>query len=139
MACCCAPFREHVVLDPLWTRVWNPAEQDLTSRRIYAGDPSSDDLIFVADREDLWPQFHDQWGRHIAPGFPLHTVRTLCEELKKPEAELNEAVAAARGRGHLDRASAIGWQRALKRRDASDSGAAQAARRRQRGSGSLDS
>ncbi|WP_238703538.1 hypothetical protein [Arthrobacter sp. TS-15] len=29
VACSCVPFRENVILDPLWTRVWDPADEDV--------------------------------------------------------------------------------------------------------------
>ncbi|MDI2036850.1 hypothetical protein [Paenarthrobacter nitroguajacolicus] len=81
-------------MDQLWTRVWDPAEEDLTHHRIYAGGPSSDEATYVSDREDLEPLFIDQWHSHIAPDLHLHTISTLGEQLKKIEAQLNDAVAA---------------------------------------------
>jgi hypothetical protein len=99
VACSCEPFKKHVVMDQLWTRVWEPAEEDLTRRRIYAGDPSSDDAAYVSDREDLESLFLEQWHVHIAPDLHLHTISALGEQLKKIEAELDDAVAAARSDG----------------------------------------
>lgn len=99
VACSCEPHRKHVIIDQLWTRVWDPAEEDFTHRRIYAGDPSSDDAAYVSDREDLEPLFLDQWRFHIAPDLHLHTISVLGQELKKLEAQLGEAVAAARSDG----------------------------------------
>ncbi|MGJ3192218.1 hypothetical protein [Paenarthrobacter sp. FR1] len=99
VACSCEPHRKHVIMDQLWTRVWDPDEEDPTRRRIYAGDPSSDDAAYVSDREDLEPLFIEQWHQHIAPDLHLHTISTLGEQLKQIEAQLNEAVAAARSDG----------------------------------------
>ncbi|WP_434374293.1 hypothetical protein [Paenarthrobacter sp. FR1] len=36
VACSCEPHRKHVIMDQLWTRVWDPAEEDLARSRIYA-------------------------------------------------------------------------------------------------------
>lgn len=75
--------------DQLWTRVWRPAKEDLTRRRIYAGDPSSDDAAYVDDREDLEPLFIGQWLSHVAPDLHLHAIGALGEKLKKIEAPLD--------------------------------------------------
>jgi hypothetical protein len=127
VACSCEPHRKHVVMDQLWTRVWDPAEEDLARHRIYAGDPSSDDATYVGDREDLEPLFLDQWRLHIAPDLHLHTISTLGEQLKKIESQLDEAVAAARSDGiswdKIGRAFGITRQGAQKRWDTADAGA----------------
>ncbi|MCX8456564.1 MULTISPECIES: hypothetical protein [Paenarthrobacter] len=99
VACSCEPHRKHIIMDQLWTRVWDPAEEDLTGRRIYAGDPSSDDAAYVSDREDLEPLFIEQWHQHIAPELHLRTISALGEQLKQIEAQLDKAVAAARSDG----------------------------------------
>lgn len=99
VACSCEPFKKHAIMDQLWTRVWDPADEDLTHRRIYAGDPSSDAASYVSDREDLEPLFVDQWHVHIAPDLHFHTISTLGEQLRKNETQLVEAVAAARADG----------------------------------------
>jgi hypothetical protein len=99
VACSCEPFNKHVVLDPLWTRVWDPADEDFAGGRIYAGDPSSDDPEYVSDREDLEPLFIERWQQHIAPDLYLHTISSLDGELKRIEAQLGEAVPAARTEG----------------------------------------
>lgn len=109
-------------MDQLWTRVWDPAEEDLTRHRIYAGDPSSDDAAYVNDREDLEPLFLDQWRFHIAPDLHLHTISTLGGQLKTIENQLDDAVAAARADGlswdKIGRAFGITRQGARKRWDA---------------------
>lgn len=87
------------VLDRLWTQVWDRAEEDLTRRRIYAGNPPSVDPTYVSDREDLEPLFREQWYFHVAPDLHLHTISTLGEQLKQLEAQLDQAVAAARSDG----------------------------------------
>lgn len=56
VACSCEPFKKHVIMDQLWTRVWDPTEEDFAAGRTYAGDPSSDDPEYVSDREDLEPR-----------------------------------------------------------------------------------
>lgn len=84
IACRCVPFREHVILDPLWTRVWDPADEDVAAGRIYTGPPASADAADIGDREDLEPLFLDVWHRHIAQDL---------------EARLDDAVAAARSAG----------------------------------------
>jgi hypothetical protein len=121
VACDCVPFQKHVVLDPLWTRVWDPAEEDLPLRRIYAGDPSSKDPLYVSDRDDLERLFQDRWQQHIAADLALHTIRTLGQDLKKIEVQLDEAVAAARSEGisweKIGRAFGISRQGAQKRWD----------------------
>ena len=104
VACSCVPFREHVILDPLWTRVWDPAEEDVTAGRIYAGPPASADAAGIADREDLEPVFLDVWHRHVAPDLSLHAIGTLSRSLKDLEAQLDDAVAAARAAG-------VSWDR----------------------------
>jgi len=121
VACSCAPHRKHVIMDQLWTRVWDPTEEDLARRRIYAGDPASDDATYVSDREDLEPLFLEQWHCHIAPDRHAHTISTLGEQLKKIETQLDEAVAAARADGlswdKIGRAYGITRQGARKRWD----------------------
>ena len=121
VACSCEPFRKHVVLDPLWTRVWDPTEEDFTGGRIYAGDPSSDDPEYVSDREDLEPLFIEQWHQHIAPDLHLQTISTLGAQLKKIESQLDAAVATARAEGiswdKIGRAYGITRQGARKRWD----------------------
>ena len=99
VACSCVPFREHVILDPLWTRVWDPSDEDVAAGRIYAGPPASADAADISDREDLEPLFLDVWHRHIAPDLSLHTIGTLSRSLKDLEAQLDDAVAAARAAG----------------------------------------
>ncbi|MGP0225136.1 hypothetical protein [Paenarthrobacter sp. NCHU4564] len=122
VACSCEPFTKHVILDPLWTRVWDPAEEDFAGGRIYAGDPSSDDPEYVSDREDLEPLFIERWRQHLAPELYLHTISTLGGELKKIEAQLDQAVAAARAEGiswdRIGRAYGVTRQGARKRWDA---------------------
>lgn len=124
VACSCEPFKKHVILDTLWTRVWDPADEDLTRHRIYVGDPSSDDATYVSDREDLEPLFLAQWHSHIAPDLHLHTIQALGGQLKKIEMQLDEAVAAARSDGiswdKIGRAFGITRQGAQKRWDASE-------------------
>ena len=119
VACSCEPFREHVILDPLWTRVWDPADEDVAARRIYAGPPASADAADISDREDLEPVFLDVWHRHIAPDLSLHTIGSLSRNLKDLEAQLNDAVAAARSAGvswdKIGRAFGITRQGAQKR------------------------
>lgn len=97
-------FEKHVFMDPLWTRVWDPAEEDFAADRIYAGDPRSDDPEYVTDREDLEPLVQERWLRHVATDVSLHNIRTLGEDLKKIEGELDKAVATARSEG-------ISWDR----------------------------
>ena len=104
VACSCEPHRKHVILDPLWTRVWDPAEEDFAAGRIYAGDPRSDDPEYVSDREDLEPLFQEHWLRHVAPDRSLHMIRTLGEDLKRVEAQLDDAVSTARSEG-------ISWEK----------------------------
>ncbi|MET4901580.1 hypothetical protein PV760_12985 [Paenarthrobacter sp. CC6] len=124
VACSCEPFKKHVVLDPLWTRVWDPVEEDLTRYLIYAGAPSSDDPSYVSDRDDLEPLFLAQWHSHIAPDLHLHTIQTLGEQIKTVEAQLDEAVAAARAEGlswdKIGRAYGVTRQGARKRWDAQE-------------------
>lgn len=100
-------------------RVWKPADEDLGRRRIYAGDPSSDDATYVGDREDLEPLFLDEWHQHIAPDQSLHTIRTLGQDLKDLETRLDAAVADARTAGvswdKIGRAVGITRQGAQKR------------------------
>lgn len=48
------------VAHQLWTRVWDPAEEDFAAGRIYAGDPKSDEPEYVSDREDLEPLFQER-------------------------------------------------------------------------------
>lgn len=119
VACSCDPFRKHVILDPLWTRVWDPADEDVTTGRIYAGPPASADAADISDREDLEPVFLDVWHRHIAPDLSLHTIDTLSRSLKDLEAQLDDAVAAARSAGvsweKIGRAFGISRQGAQKR------------------------
>ena len=99
VACSCEPHGKHVIMDQLWTRVWDPADEDLTLHRIYAGDPSSGDAAYVSDREDLEQLFVDQWHLHVDPDLHLHTISTLGEQLRTIEAQLDAAVAAARFAG----------------------------------------
>ena len=99
VACSCEPFRKHVILDRLWTRVWDAADEDPASGRIYAGPPASADAAAIGDREDLESLFLDVWHHHVAPDLHLHTVSTLGEQLKQIEAQLDQAVAAARSDG----------------------------------------
>ncbi|MFJ4286848.1 hypothetical protein ACIPY0_14510 [Paenarthrobacter nicotinovorans] len=40
VACSCEPLKKHVIMDQLWTRVWDPDDENLALNRIYAGDPS---------------------------------------------------------------------------------------------------
>ncbi|HEY1158382.1 MAG TPA: hypothetical protein VGE95_19125 [Arthrobacter sp.] len=119
VACSCVPFREHVILDPLWTRVWDQADEDLAERRIFAGPPASADAADISDREDLELLFLDVWHRHIAPDLSLHRIRTLSGSLKELEAQLDEAVATARAGGlsweKIGRAVGISRQGAQKR------------------------
>jgi hypothetical protein len=109
------------VMDQLWTRVWDPADEDHARHRIYAGDPSSDDAAYVSDRGDLEPLFIDQWHRHIAPDLHVHTISTLGDQLKNIESQLDNAVAAARADGlswdKIGRAFGITRQGARKRWD----------------------
>ncbi|MEV7458181.1 hypothetical protein ACIQGM_20445 [Pseudarthrobacter sp. NPDC092200] len=117
VACSCVPFREHVILDPLWTRVWDPSDEDLATGHIYAGPPAS--AADISDREDLEPLFLDVWHRHVAPDLSLHTIRTLSRNLKDLEAQLEDAVADARAAGvswdKIGRAFGISRQGAQKR------------------------
>lgn len=119
VACSCVPFREHVILDPLWTRVWDPSDENLAARRIYAGPPDSADAADISDRKDLESVFLDVWHRHIAPDLSLHTIGTLSRSLKDLEAQLDAAVAAARAAGvswgKIGRAFGISRQGAQKR------------------------
>lgn len=121
VACSCEPRRKHVVMDQLWTRVWDRAEEDLTRRRIYASDPSSNDATYISDREDLEPLFVAQWHLHIALDLHLHTISTLGDQLKQIEHQLDEAVTAARSDGlswdKIGRAYGITRQGARKRWD----------------------
>lgn len=121
VACSCEPFNKHVILDPLWTRVWDPADEDFAGGRIYAGDPSSDDPEYVSDREDLEPLFIERWKQHVAPDLHVHTISTLGDQLKNIEAQLDAAVAAARADGlswdKIGRAYGITRQGARKRWD----------------------
>lgn len=123
VACSCEPFQKHVILDPLWTRVWHRAEEDFAAGRIYAGDPSSDDPVYVSDREDLEPLFIKKWQEHIAPELSLHTIGTLGQDLKTIEAKLDDAVASARAGGisweKIGKAFGISRQGAQKRWDTS--------------------
>ncbi|MFJ5977601.1 MULTISPECIES: hypothetical protein [Micrococcaceae] len=119
VACSCVPFREHSILDPLWTRVWDPSDEDVAAGRIYAGPPASADAADISDREDLEPLFLDVWHRHVAPDLSLHRIRTLGGSLKELEAQLDEAVASARSAGvswdKIGRAFGISRQGAQKR------------------------
>ncbi|UKA68966.1 hypothetical protein LFT44_20750 (plasmid) [Arthrobacter sp. FW306-05-C] len=119
VACSCVPFREHVILDPLWTRVWDPADEDVAAGRIYAGPPASADAADMGDREDLEPLFLDVWHRHVAPDLSLHAIGTLSRSLKDLEAQLDDAVSAARAAGvswdKIGRAFGISRQGAQKR------------------------
>ena len=99
VACSSEPFNKHVVLDPPWTRVWDPADEDFTGGRIYAGDPSSDDPEYVSEREDLEPLFIERWKQHLAPDLYLRKITSLHQEIEKVETQLNEAVTAARIEG----------------------------------------
>lgn len=121
VACNCEPHRKHFIMDQLWTRVWEPDEEDLARHRIYAGGPSSDNATYVSDREDLEPLFIDQWRSHIAPELHLHTISILGEQLKKLEIQLDAAVAAARNEGiswdKIGRAYGVTRQGARKRWD----------------------
>lgn len=127
VACSCEPHRKHVILDPLWTRVWDPAEEDFAAGRIYAGDPSSEDPTYVGEREDLEPLFIDLWQQHVAPDVFLQSIRTLGQDLKEIEARLDVAVAAARAEGlswdKIGRAFGITRQGAQKRWDTASNGA----------------
>ena len=119
VACSCGPFRKHAILDPLWTRVWDPVDEDVTAGRLYAGPPASADAADMGDREDLEPVFLDVWHRHVAPDLSLHTISTLSRSLKELEAQLDDAVAAARSTGvswkKIGRAFGISRQGAQKR------------------------
>lgn len=125
VACCCIPFHEHVILDPLWTRVWDPADQDVAAGRLYAGPPTSADAADMGDREDLEQIFLDVWHRHIAPDLSLRTIGSLSRNLKDLEAQLDDAVADARTAGvswdKIGRAFGITRQGAQKRWDVSSS------------------
>jgi hypothetical protein len=106
VACSCVPFREHVILDPLWTRVWDPADEDAAAGRIYAGPPASADATDISDREDLEPLFLEVWHRHIAPDLSLHTIGTLSRKsLKDLEAQLDNAVTA------VPTAAGVSWDK----------------------------
>jgi len=119
VACSCDPFREHVILDPLWTRVWDPDDEDVSAGLIYAGPPASADAADISDREDLEPVFLDVWHRHVAPDLSLHTIGALSRSLKELEAQLDDAVTAARLAGvswdKIGRAFGISRQGAQKR------------------------
>lgn len=121
VACECSTSepRRHVLLDTLWTRVWNPADEDLAAHRIYAGDPSSAVAADVDDREDLQPFFRREWHQHIAPDTTVHAIATLSQELRHVEAKLDDAVAEARNAGvswdKIGRAVGITRQAAQKR------------------------
>ncbi|WP_245953736.1 hypothetical protein [Arthrobacter silvisoli] len=99
VACSCDPFRKHVILDPLWTRVWDPVDEDLAAGRVYAGPPVSVDAADMGDRKDLESLFLDVWQRHVAPDLSVHTIRTLSQSLKDIESKLDGAVATARASG----------------------------------------
>lgn len=71
-----------VVLEPLWTRFWDPADEDVAAGRIYAGPPASADAADIDDRVDLESVFMDVWHRNIAPDMSLHTIGTLSRRLK---------------------------------------------------------
>lgn len=113
-------------------RVWDPAEEDVAAGRIYAGPPASADAADIDDRDDLEPVFLDVWHRHIAPDLSLHTIQTLSQSLKHLEAQLDDAVAAARASGvswdKIGRAFGISRQGAQKRWDTLGGGAAAAER-----------
>jgi len=119
VACGCVPFRKHVILDQLWTRVWDPADEDLAAGRIYAGPPASADAADISERQDLARLFQDVWHRHIAPDLSLHTIGTLIRGLKDLEAQLDDAVGTARAAGvswdKIGRAVGITRQGAQKR------------------------
>jgi len=67
----------------------------------------------------LEPVFLDVWHRHVAPDLSLHTISTLSRSLKELEAQLDDAVAAARSTGvsweKIGRAFGISRQGAQKR------------------------
>ncbi|WP_216659850.1 hypothetical protein [Paenarthrobacter sp. CM16] len=81
---------------------------------------------YVSDRDDLEPLFLEQWHFHIAPDLHLHTISTLGEQLKQIEAQLDQALAAARSDGlsrdKIGRAYGITRQGARKRWDSQMSG-----------------
>ena len=67
------------------------------------------------------PLFIDQWHLLIAPDLHAHTISPLGEQLKNIEAQLDEAVGAARSDGlswdKIGRDFGITRQGARKRRD----------------------
>lgn len=132
VACSCEPFRKHVILDPLWTRVWDPADENVTAKRLYAGPPASPDAADMGDREDLEPVFLNVWHRHVAPDLSLHTISTLSRSLKELEAQLDDAVSAARTAGvswdKIGRAFGISRQGAQQRWEAQSSASTRPAR-----------
>ncbi|MFJ4171485.1 hypothetical protein ACIPY3_18430 [Paenarthrobacter sp. NPDC089714] len=121
VACSCEPNRKHVIMDQLWIRVWDAADEDPASGRIYAGPLASADAATIGDREDLESLFLDLWHRHVAPDLHLYTISTLAEQLKGLEKQLDEAVTEARSDGlswgMIGRAYGITRQGARKRWD----------------------
>jgi len=119
IACNCTALGRRTLLDALWIRVWDPADEDLARQRIYAGPPSSDDPDYVGDREDLMPAFQRIWQDHTAPDRFLESIRRLNQDLKDLEAQLDAAVAGARTAGvswgKIGRAVGISRQGAQKR------------------------
>lgn len=101
--------------------MWDRGEEDFAAGRLYAGDPGSVDPAYVSDREDLEPLFQERWLRHVSPDVSLHSIRTLGEDLKKFETQLDNAVATARAEGiswdKISKAVGITRQGAQKRWD----------------------
>jgi hypothetical protein len=80
---------------PLWERVTDPMEHDLSARKVFDPDPSAGDSVPSGVIEDA---IHREWLGHLPP-TSLADVRAAAEDVRKAETRLDDAVARARADG----------------------------------------
>lgn len=87
---------EQWVSDQLWTRVPSPVQHDPNSFRIYAADTDVED---VGRADDVEPVARALWRReHIDERDAVAAIRAATRAIRSAEAQLTEAVLAARQR-----------------------------------------
>ncbi|MFI6816076.1 hypothetical protein ACIBG7_26975 [Nonomuraea sp. NPDC050328] len=79
---------------PTWTRVLDSVQEEFDNRRAY--DPDPREWGHVPDRVEQ--AIHQEWKSHLEP-VTVTTVRTAAAALRLAQAELDQAVHAARADG----------------------------------------
>lgn len=109
----------YTVLDQLWTRVYNPADEDLRAYRIYAGPPDDEEAEYAPERPDVEKLMHEQWRAHVRPDAHAGILSNLHTEVQDAIARLNDAVQLARRDGlswaQIGRATRMSRQSARER------------------------